>query len=170
MTTPSEPLYCEIPLTQGKFAKVDMCDFIQLSWYKWHARWSPPTRSFYATRNDVHFLTERRSPAQMHRQILGLEYGDKRQVDHINHDTLDNRRANLRIATAAQNARNKRLRVDSTTGLKGVFFQASSQRWHAYIRFNGKRMHLGCFDTKEKAHASYCEASQQFHGEFGSTS
>jgi hypothetical protein len=95
-----------ILLTQGKFAIVDDADYEWLNQWKWCARWHMQTKSFYAVRN----IPKQSLNMRMHRQILELGNGnhDKRQGDHINHDTLDNRRNNLRIVTSRGNNSNRR--------------------------------------------------------------
>lgn len=102
----------------------------------------------------------------MHRYICGLEYGDRRIVDHINGNQLDNRRSNLRVCTPAENMQNRRLNKNSTSGLKGVTWNRQCGKWHAQIRVNGKRLYLGLHDTPEMAHLAYCEAAMKLHGEF----
>lgn len=87
-------------------------------------------------------------------------------IDHINGDPSDNRLVNLRPATQAENCRNTRLRSNNTSGFKGVYFAKYSQRWAAAIRVDGHLRYLGSFETAEEAHAAYCGAATQFHGEF----
>lgn len=87
----------EILLTQNQVALVDDADFEWLSQWKWYAIWSPGIKGFYAVRRG-RLPDGRRSLIRMHRQILGLDMADKRQGDHVNHDTLDNRRENLVVS------------------------------------------------------------------------
>jgi hypothetical protein len=102
----------------------------------------------------------------MHRVILGLEYGDRRQGDHVNLDTLDCRDENLRIATHRENQRNKGIRVNNKSGFKGVSWSSLMEKWKADICLNGKHHHLGYFKEPEIAYASYCMAAKQLHGDF----
>lgn len=100
----------EIQLTQGQVALVDDSDYEELGKYKWYAQKRYKTKNFDAVRNGrFHVIS-------MQRQILGLELGDKRQGDHINRNPLDNRRSNLRIATASENMRNRRLSARNASG------------------------------------------------------
>ena len=87
------------------------------------------------------------------------------QVDHINGDSLDNRAENLRLATPATNSQNMRMRNDNRSGVTGVGFYVSTNRWMARIAFNGKDEHLGYFETFEKA----CEARWKRERELGFT-
>lgn len=85
-----------------------------------------------------------------------------RQVDHIDGDRTNNRLENLRLATHSQNRRNSRSR--SSCGMKGV--SRHRKRWSAKITIDGKLKHLGIYDTPEEAHAAYCAAAKELHGEF----
>lgn len=86
------------------------------------------------------------------------------RLDHQNLDQLDNRPLNIRAATPSQNATNKGLRRDNTTGYKGVVWDRG--RFVARITHEGKELHLGRFVTAEAAFAAYREAATRLHGEF----
>lgn len=98
----------------------------------------------------------------MHRLILGASPSE--QVDHANGDRLDNRRANLRIATHAENMRNSKLRSHNKLGVKGVCWDGRSFR--ARIRVDGRQRWLGRFKTVEAAHAAYNAAAIEHFGAF----
>lgn len=87
-------------------------------------------------------------------------------VDHINRDKLDNRIANLRVATYAQNMRNAKKRSDNSSGYKGVRNQ--NQKFTATIWKDGSPIHIGVFETKEQAARAYDDAAKVHHGEFAS--
>ena len=72
-------------------------------------------------------------------------------IDHINNEKLDNTISNLRRCTCQQNQFNKKVYKHSTTGIKGVSFNKKINKWECYIRFNYKKIHLGCFDNLEDA-------------------
>ena len=103
MTTPNQS-YRKMSLTKGQFALVDCEDFEWLSTWKWSS-FSTKGGVFYAcrgtTRNGVH------KTLFMHREIMGLKAGDGLEIDHINRNPLDNRRANLRLATRKENCANR---------------------------------------------------------------
>lgn len=89
------------------------------------------------------------------------------EVDHRNLQKMDNRWDNLRPATSQQNARNRRVRSDSSTGLKGV--KPHEGRFHARIQTSNKRISLGLYDCPVAAHFAYVVAADKFHGEFART-
>ena len=88
------------------------------------------------------------------------------QIDHINGNGLDNRIANLREATNAQNQQNKLRASNNRSGFKGVRFHTQTGKYRAQITRNGKTAHLGLFDCPKEAHKAYCEAADDLHGEF----
>lgn len=103
----------------------------------------------------------------LQRFLMRCQLHDGMVVDHINGNTLDNRKQNLRVCTFAENIINQKRRNDNTTGYKGVSFHVNVKKFIARISVGGNRLHLGCFDTAEEAYAAYCEASKKYHGEFG---
>jgi hypothetical protein len=88
-------------------------------------------------------------------------------VDHRNRDKLDNRRANLRNCTPAENSRNTGIPANNTSGSKGVTRTASG-RWRARIWMDWKEVYLGTFDTREAAELAYDKAAVEMHGQFAS--
>ena len=161
-----------IPLTQGQFALVDDKDFEELSKYKWCADRNSCVKSFYAirsvyatrSRRSISSHRKRRVKVYMHRIILDAPKG--LQVDHINHDTLDNRKENLRLVTASQNRQNQRIRSNNTTGFKGVSFEQSVKKFYARIKVANKCIHIGPFLTPEAAYEAYKIAAIKNYGEF----
>lgn len=150
-----------IPLSKGQFAIIDDED-AHLVTGKWHARWSEASKTFYAQTNvrvDTSYKT-----TQMHRVIMGID--DRTiQVDHKNHNGLDNRRENLRIATGSQNMANTR----STRGVsvhRGISFVSDRGAWRSQIGIDGKTLHLGYYGTEIEAAQAYNNASIVAFGEF----
>jgi len=90
-------------------------------------------------------------------------------VDHINGDGLDNRRNNLRVVTVAQNNLNSRVRSDSTTGIKGAYYDKRKGSYYSHIKRGDERIYLGTFSTAEEAAEAYAKASRELHGEYGRT-
>ena len=85
------------------------------------------------------------------------------QIDHINRVRTDNRIENLRPATNLENHQNQSKRRDNTSGVVGVYWHKRDRKWQASIRLNGRHIHIGCFDTIEKAAAARTRAKAKLH-------
>jgi hypothetical protein len=104
---------------------------------------------------------------KVHRVIFLLKHGYMPKViDHIDGNRTNNEISNLREATFSQNKVNQKIYSSNTSGLKGVFFKKATQKWNAQINFEGKRKHLGTFQTKELAAEFVDLARQMLHKEF----
>ena len=153
-----------IRLAQPRYAIVDPEDYERLNKYEWEAR---RTRNspFYAARQAL-LPTERKfTLIFMHREII--EVDDGLLVDHINHKSIDNRKANLRPATPTQSNRNRRkFSGSSNSKYKGVYWKKHIKKWVAQIGVNRKVIHLGCFEKEIDAAKAYDQAARIYHGEF----
>lgn len=147
-----------ILLTQGKAALIDEADIELVAGYHWHLRAHEGGERYYVSR---HIVTSagKKSTESMHTLLTGWPL-----VDHINGDGLDNRRANLRPATHAQNCANARRRKDNKSGFKGVD-RRSNGRWMARLRMKS----LGTFDTAEEAAHAYDRAAIEAWGDYART-
>lgn len=96
----------------------------------------------------------RKHRVRMHRDLLGLIHGDGLEGDHVNHDTLDNRRINLRIVTHAGNGQNKSGHRNGTSRYRGVWWHKASGKWVAQVKVMGKNISLGHFTSEEEAAAA----------------
>ena len=150
-----------IPLTKGQWAIVDKADYLPLSRMgSWYYQIGPRNASGYAAMkgSDGRLVL-------MHRVILGLARGQF--SDHINGDTIDNRRANLRAATPSQNMFNRKLNKNNTTGYKGVIHGPTTQRpFLAVIQKGGKATRLGAFSTPTEAATAYNAAAVRLFGPY----
>ena len=151
-----------IPLSNGQFAIFDIDDYDLVVKYTWCAVWNKYTNSYYAQTQTVGYSGK---VGSVHMQRIIMDAPKGMVVDHINHDTLDNRRCNLRLATKSENMMNRRSFKSNASGLKGVY-KKSKNKWYSKIKVNGEEFLLGTFDTPEEASAAYCEAVQKYHGEF----
>ena len=153
-----------IPLSQGKFAKVDDADFEWLSQWRWNAH--KEGKTYYAIRQ---IRTGKRPPptrpaVRMHREILGLKHGDGITGDHKNGDGLDNRRSNLRKCTKSQNTMNSD-RKKGKYGFRGID-KTPHGKFNARIWIDGKKKHLGAFSTASEAGECYKKAAKKIFGDF----
>jgi hypothetical protein len=156
-----------IPLSRGFVAVVSAADYPDLSRFKWYARFNEFTGSWYAVRYVR--VNGKRETIQMGREVLGLQPGDPRQADHENHDTLDNTRSNLRIASAKQNCQNRRRRSDNKSTYKGVSWNSKiskAGRWRAQIWLNRTNVTIGHFADPVEAALAYDARARQEFGEF----
>jgi hypothetical protein len=87
----------------------------------------------------------------------------KKHTDHIDGDRANNRWTNLRECTPAENHQNRTSHKNSSSKYIGVCWHRRDQKWVAHIRINGKRIHLGYFETEESAHQAYCKAKAELH-------
>jgi len=149
----------ELKLTNSdKVAIVDRCDFKRLEKYAWRIT----NYGYVVTGNP-----KRGTFRFLHHLVVGRTLG--LDADHRDRNKLNNRRNNLRIATRSQNEANKGLRRDSTTKLKGVSFFKRDGTFRAQIGFDGRKMHIGYFDTPKQAAIAYDAEATKLFGEFALT-
>ncbi len=157
----------KIPLTQNKFALVDDSDFESVSRFKWCAQGTGNGR-FYAARRAQNRIE------LLHRRLLNAVPGQ--EVDHINGDSLDNRRENLRLASRLENSRNiGKQKPLATSRYKGVCFVPQLNKTNPWIAYIGgslkcgarlKRRYLGYFSDETKAALAYDRAARVEFKEF----
>lgn len=146
---------CEIPLTNGGVALCDPMDYLEIAKHRWFK--SKDHNMFYAMRAGG---TCGRL-IRMHCQIMGIM-----GIDHKNGCGLDNRRDNLRPATASQNGMNRGKFTIGHSKFKGVTWNCRDKRWTARIKVAGRRLNLGQFTSETAAALSYNNAALIHFGEF----
>ncbi|MHC4574708.1 MAG: AP2 domain-containing protein [Planctomycetota bacterium] len=152
--------YCKIPLTQGKFAKVDPDDYPWLAQFRWHCKTNK--NAAYAART----VTHARRPIRIYMHRLIARTPPHLFCDHVNHNGLDNRKANLRSCTLSQNNANARPAKNASSIYKGVSFNKRRKKWAASIKSKGKQQHLGYFDSEIDAAKAYDERAKELFGRF----
>lgn len=147
----------KIPLSRKGFAKqdyalIDLEDYSRVSNFKW-------------------YFTDRYIRAVMYGNTISLHrfilnYFGTKDVDHINGNTLDNRKANLRICSHSRNIINSKKRKDNTSGITGVYWDKTNKKWVAKITVSNKLKTLGCFKNKDKAIVCRTKAVKKYYKEF----
>jgi hypothetical protein len=156
--------YCLITLTQGQSAKVDHGDYQWLNQWTWTAQWNSDTASFYAKRYKRKSEDGKCGCVVMARALLAV--ARPFTVDHRDHDTLNNRRYNLRQCTQSQNSGNRRKSHGLSSQFKGVSWHKRIGKWAASIRVHSKATHLGYFDKESDAGAAYQRSAERIFGEY----
>ncbi len=148
-----------IPLTKGQIAKVDPEDLYWLTKWNWCARWDKDTGGYYAYKSSPNGIVS------MHRFILGID-DPEIKVDHKYHDTLDNRKSELRVCSNEENCTNKLRKAPNSSGYTGVTWNKVRNRYQIRIRSKGKSMCLGYCDDPVEGYVIYLRKARELHGEF----
>lgn len=161
----------EIPLTQGKVTQVDD-DFEFLNQYNWYASKAQSKASFqyYALRKSAR-LNGIQLTIQLHRVIMETKLGRHllrtEEIDHIDHDGLNNTCNNLRIVSHTQNNRNRRKQGNKASSeYKGISWHKNESKWIAHIGKDGKLHHIGYFISEEDAARAYDAAAKKLFGPY----
>ena len=152
---------CESKKYGNKEVTVDVEDWINIKGYHW-GMWLTSYGCFHATTNIAH--SGKRMQFSLHRFILSNP--ENKDVDHKNHDTLDNRKENLRECSRSENNANSRLRTGSKSGFKGVSWDADRGKWRACISIKHKYKQIGRFENIITAARAYNAAAVKYFGEF----
>lgn len=135
---------------------VDQDDYEWIKKYKWHV-----------DKNGYVLTKINNKSFKQHRMILGLDTSDLIEVDHINHNQLDNRKSNLRLVNRSQQNMNKRTGVSNKSGKKGVYKMVGyDNKWCVQIDADGKKYYLGSFGSFEEAAKVREEAAIKLHGKY----
>ena len=137
--------------SKGESFIIDKDDYEKVKGYRWY-------------KDCNGYIVSRHSALFLHRLITNCE-SDK-VVDHINHDKQDNRKANLRICTRAENNKNHILSKSNTSGITGVCWSNAKNKYRAYICINGKQKSLGYYSDIGKAVEARKQAEAKYYKEF----
>lgn len=149
-----------IPLGHALFALVDEDQFEYLNKWFWYCQ--TRKRSKQRPYHCVARISEGRHSISMAREILGATVGQV--VDHIDGNTLNNTRSNLRFASISQNSRNTRVKKTKKSHYKGV--RKSRSAWKVVIFVNGIELYLGSFKSDVEAAKVYDNAARKYFGVF----
>jgi hypothetical protein len=148
-----------LPLTRGKYSLIDKEDWDIVNIGNWFVM-----NSGYACRNKPTDANGKRGVIQLHRLVLGLGPATfDTRVDHINGNKLDNRKANLRVATTAQNCANRTKKPKHQ--FWGVYPEGKKFR-AAYAGEKGKTMWIGWYDDPVEAAIARDDVVYEKYGEF----
>ena len=143
-----------ITISQGKCCQVDTSDVPMLKKYQWHAmrcsgRWYAST-------------TKHNKGTFMHRMLIK----NAKVIDHIDGNGLNNCRSNIRPCTSLNNAHNRGISKNNTSGYKGVCYHKGKGMYCVSISFKSYRAHIGYFKEIEDAAQAYNFAAWKYHGKF----
>lgn len=151
--------FVEIKMNLGVSMKIDAEDWEKFGEFKWFP--------IDAHKRGKYYVMRKRSGKTeiLHRLIMNV-IDKSKVVDHINHDTLDNRKINLRVCSRSENQRNLTSHKDSISKYLGVTWHKSRNKWQAQIKENGKNMYIGVFVSEVEAAKAYDERAKKHHKEF----
>jgi hypothetical protein len=141
---------------------VDDEDYDYLSKFNWNCYY------FYARTFKRPKETNKLVGFCMHNMIMKIS-SKTVFVDHINGNTLDNRKENLRLCSPTENCYNKKRSKNNTTGFKGVVYHKRDKKFQATVKFKGKTIYLGYFNTAEEAGEAYDKKALELFGEYSNT-
>lgn len=143
-------------INTNRCALVDDGDYDYLRQFTWYL-WNHNGSSYATGIVDKKYLKM---------QELLISHPPDTILDHKNRNGLDNQKGNLRVATYTQNQINQKIRIDNTSGYKGVSFDKVNKLWVAQISIKGKIKKLGRYSTKELTACAYNKKAKEIHGEF----
>lgn len=150
--------YCGITTNSNKEFYFDEEDFEIVKKFAWFEY-----NGYIATNN--YKLSDYPKLLKLHRLVMQEKYPTK-FIDHINHNKLDNRKQNLRITTGSQNSMNHKIFKNNTSGVSGVYFSKSENKWKAKIIVNYKKINIGSFDYYEDAVVARKLDEEKYFGKY----
>lgn len=151
----------KIKLTRGQSVMVDDEDYNRMNKWEWFAE--KQHDRYYASR--VFLIGGLRIKVKMANLIMDVPKG--KICNYIDTNRLNLQKSNLRVCTQAQNLQNQQVQHKCKSSIfKGVSYLKGRNRWQAYIKVNGKDVHLGTFKIEMNAALAYDDASRKYYGEF----
>jgi len=138
--------------SNGKQFIFDLCNYEKIKKYNWHVKYDG-----YVEAHD-----ENNNYISLHRLIFNFP---DFHIDHINHNPSDNRVENLRLVSREQNQANTKLRIDNTSGVKGVYYDKRHNRWMAYLQVAHQTYTRG-FQNKQDAIEYRKHLEEKYQGEY----
>lgn len=152
-STHAEVILCDKYGCEKARALIDLGDIEKVGKYRWYAT----EKGYVKSQNNL----------RLHRLVMNAT--EDYLVDHINRNPLDNRKSNLRMCTQAENSRNVGVSQANSTGFKGVYFEKLNNKYRARIKYNGKRISLGCYMNPVDAAIAYDKKAIELFGDFAYT-
>ena len=152
-STHAEVILCDKYGNEKARALIDLGDIEKVGKYRWYAT----EKGYVKSQNNL----------RLHRLVMNAT--EDYLVDHINRNPLDNRKSNLRMCTQAENSRNVGVSQANSTGFKGVYFEKLNNKYRARIKYNGKRISLGCYMNPVDAAIAYDKKAIELFGDFAYT-
>lgn len=147
-----------IPLTQGRQAIVDDEDYEVVRKYKWSLKTSSDKKRHYVT------TRINNKTAYLHRLIMNPP--KHLEIDHRNHNCLDNRKCNLRICTHSQNMQNSMKKTNCKSKYKGIYWEKKKSKWRPTINDGNHNIYLGYYESEIEAAKAYDKKAIELFGEF----
>jgi hypothetical protein len=151
-----------LELTKNKKTLVDDNDFDFLNQWSWY--WVGKRGSKYGYAERTQRIRGRQTHIKLHRLLANAKKGE--QVDHINGDSLDNRRENLRLCSQSQNNANRKILTTNKSGYRGVSWSNHAKKWRTVFKVNSEQRHLGYFDNIRDAAKAYNLEAKKYFGDF----
>lgn len=152
-STHAEVILCDKYGCEKARALIDLSDIEKVGKHRWYAS----TKGYVKSQDNL----------RLHRLVMDAP--DGYLVDHVNRIPLDNRKSNLRLCTPAENSRNVGVSQSNSTGFKGVYFEKLNNKYRARIKYNGKRVSLGCYENAVDAAIAYDKKAIELFGDFAYT-
>ena len=137
--------------------------------YTWSAKYDPDLEQYYVEATVHRKLIEEGYSKAMKLHKFVMNVNDDRVVDHINHDTLDNTKTNLRVISHSNNSTNRKSRnSNNKSGYRNVCWSKNENKWIVQLQINKKNKILGRFEYNDldKAGQFAEEMRQKYYGEF----